>query len=200
MPYEVAGCSPVNFIVCKSFLLSFIHLFIHSFTHHVVRLMTDPYPFPKQAIHAARYNSSPFKFPYLPQRHPLATLTLILLTWRIRWAPRNASKWQMGFNLAFKMLTLSSSSLIYPCIQWVLGVSRPWREVNYSPPSNAEVENEWSYASIPLYASLEWTVTTLPFCNLYSLYTPLRVKDQFSHPCKIMKRSTKFSVIFHFLG
>jgi len=27
-------------------------------------------------------------------------LTLILLTWRIGWAPNNASKWQMGFNLA----------------------------------------------------------------------------------------------------
>jgi hypothetical protein len=25
-------------------------------------------------------------------------LTLILLTWRIWWAPNNASKWQMGFN------------------------------------------------------------------------------------------------------
>jgi len=25
-------------------------------------------------------------------------LTLILLTWRIWWAPNNASKWQMGFS------------------------------------------------------------------------------------------------------
>ena len=32
------------------------------------------------------------------------TLTLILLTWRIWWAPNNASKWQMGFNSAFKGL------------------------------------------------------------------------------------------------
>jgi len=32
------------------------------------------------------------------------TLTLILLTWRIWWAPNNASKWQMGFNVAFKGL------------------------------------------------------------------------------------------------
>ena len=31
-------------------------------------------------------------------------LTLTLLTWRIWWAPNNASKWQMGFNLAFKGL------------------------------------------------------------------------------------------------
>jgi len=31
-------------------------------------------------------------------------LTLILLTRRIWWAPTNASKWQMGFNSAFKGL------------------------------------------------------------------------------------------------
>ena len=37
---------------------------------------------------------------------PLCSLssTLILLTWRIWWAPNNASKWQMGFNLACKWL------------------------------------------------------------------------------------------------
>ena len=31
-------------------------------------------------------------------------LTLILLTWRIRWAPNNAIKRQIGFNSAFKGL------------------------------------------------------------------------------------------------
>jgi len=31
-------------------------------------------------------------------------LTLILLTWRIWWAPNNVSRWQMGFNSAFKGL------------------------------------------------------------------------------------------------
>ena len=35
------------------------------------------------------------------------TLTLILLTWRIWWAPNNASKLQMGFNSAFKGLNRS---------------------------------------------------------------------------------------------
>ena len=33
-------------------------------------------------------------------------LTLILLTWTIWRAPTNASKWRMGFNLAFKGLTM----------------------------------------------------------------------------------------------
>ena len=34
----------------------------------------------------------------------LLILTLIPLTWRIGWAPNNASKWQMVFNSAFKGL------------------------------------------------------------------------------------------------
>ena len=27
--------------------------------------------------------------------------------WNIGWAPKNASKWQMGFNWAFKVLTIA---------------------------------------------------------------------------------------------
>jgi hypothetical protein len=32
------------------------------------------------------------------------SLCFILLTWRMWWAPNNASRWQMGFNSAFKGL------------------------------------------------------------------------------------------------
>ena len=44
-----------------------------------------------------------------PVRRPVTApdwvlLTLTLLTWRIRWAPNNASRWQMGFNSVFKGL------------------------------------------------------------------------------------------------
>jgi len=35
-------------------------------------------------------------------------LTLILLTWKIWWAPNNARKWQMAFNLAFKGLSIDA--------------------------------------------------------------------------------------------
>jgi len=33
-------------------------------------------------------------------------LTLTPLTWRIWWAPTNASRWQIGFNSAFKGLNM----------------------------------------------------------------------------------------------
>jgi len=35
---------------------------------------------------------------------PLRNLTLNPLTWKTWWAPNNASRWQMGFNSAFKGL------------------------------------------------------------------------------------------------
>jgi len=37
-----------------------------------------------------------------PRDHWNQLLTLILLTWRIWWASNNASRWQTGFNSAFK--------------------------------------------------------------------------------------------------
>jgi len=37
-------------------------------------------------------------------RSVLSVLTLNPLTWKIWWAPSNASKWQMGINSAFKGL------------------------------------------------------------------------------------------------
>jgi len=41
---------------------------------------------------------------YATVKNAFTTLTLILLTWRIWRAPNNASKWQVGFNSAFKGL------------------------------------------------------------------------------------------------
>jgi hypothetical protein len=61
------------------------------------------------------------------------------------------SSWDLGF----------SSGSIQPLIEWVpgglpLGVKRQWREADHSPPSNAEVENAWSYTSTPQYFFMAW--------------------------------------------
>ena len=55
----------------------------------------------------------------LPAQYVLCNgyLTLILLTWRKWWTPNNASKWQMGFNSAFKGLILSTCRRWYKCAQ-----------------------------------------------------------------------------------
>jgi hypothetical protein len=39
------------------------------------------------------------------RQKPHIWLALILLMWRIGWAPNNASRWQIGFNSAFKGLS-----------------------------------------------------------------------------------------------
>jgi hypothetical protein len=48
-----------------------------------------------------------------------------------------------------------------PRIQWVpgalsLGVKRPEREADHSPPSSSEVKNAWNYTSTPQYAFMAW--------------------------------------------
>jgi hypothetical protein len=37
-----------------------------------------------------------------------------------------------------------------------LGIKRPEREADHSPPSSAEVKNAWSYTSIPQYVFMAW--------------------------------------------
>jgi hypothetical protein len=60
------------------------------------------------------------------------SLTFIQLTWRIWWAPNNASRWQMGFNsvlkelrtpgvdAGFSLLNLKSSPCCQPEISWTI--------------------------------------------------------------------------------
>ena len=50
------------------------------------------------------HNEKPHDLYSSPNLIRVIKLTLILLMWRIWWAPNNASKWQMGFNLVFKGL------------------------------------------------------------------------------------------------
>jgi len=45
---------------------------------------------------------------------------------------------------------------------YFLCVKLPENEVDHSPPSSAEVKNEWICASTPLYAFMAWTGITLP--------------------------------------
>ena len=59
------------------------------------------------------------------QRAVIEFLTLILLAWKIWWAPNNASKWQMGFNSAFKGLTEGK----VPPIESQTNASRLWWSV-----------------------------------------------------------------------
>jgi hypothetical protein len=57
-------------------------------------------------------------------------------------------------NFSLHHRVQNGSGPTQPPIQWVpgalsLGVKWPGREVDHSPPSSAEVKNEWSYTSTP---------------------------------------------------
>jgi hypothetical protein len=57
-------------------------------------------------------------------------------------------------NFFFTTVSRMALGPTQPPIQWVpgalsLGIKRPGREADHSPPSSAEVKNAWSYTSTP---------------------------------------------------
>ena len=97
----------------------------------------------------------------------LGCLTLNLPTWRIWWAPNNASKWQMGFNLAFKGLNKG--------IMWIKAALSKWgRGKLQSCGTHSELHKECAHR-MPCQEEA-MTITTASVLN-YEL--PSR-----SSPCK----------------
>jgi hypothetical protein len=62
------------------------------------------------------------------------------------------------------LFTAESRPALWPnqlLMQWVtgaisLGVKRPGREADYSPPSSVEAKNAWSYTSTTQYVFMAW--------------------------------------------
>jgi hypothetical protein len=48
-----------------------------------------------------------------------------------------------------------------------LGVKRPGREADHSPPSSAKVKNAWSYTSTPQYDFMAWCSVKANGLHLY---------------------------------
>jgi hypothetical protein len=68
-------------------------------------------------------------------------------------------RFPFSFKIAFTARTALGPT--QPPIQWVLealslGVKRPRREANHSPPSSAKVKNAWSYTSTSQYVFMAW--------------------------------------------
>ena len=85
------------------FLSSFLNKFV-SWPHADVYLNKFWLYLFHANIYFHLWTSLPIIRKILKQIYLYTILTLILLTWRIGWAPNNASRWQMGFNSAFKGL------------------------------------------------------------------------------------------------
>jgi len=107
-PYSSAGNHDffsIAFVVasyCPAFRLRHATQFqkLHCFTRQVVWPCAQPSSF------SWAWNQLGMNISHVDEFEVklYAFLTLILLTWRIWWAPNNASRWQMGFNSAFKEL------------------------------------------------------------------------------------------------
>ena len=83
----------------------------------------------------------------------LTYLSLILLTWRRWWVPNNASKWEMGFNLAFKGLKCIVLKPVSLNGIWSLKVGRIFAPFSYLMPLNFVCALLREYDSIMLVIS-----------------------------------------------
>jgi hypothetical protein len=74
-------------------------------------------------------------------------------------------------------------------IQWVsgalsLGVKRPGREADHSPPYSTKIKNAWSYTSTPQYAFMAW-------CSVK------KHRDNYTYTFTLEKRTTLEGVGFN---
>jgi len=100
------------------FKCPFLHLHTTAFTLHPWQVTLNSTQ--KHSIWTIRVNGHQFKLLHV-KHHNLnnsTPLTLILPMWRIWWAPNKASRWQMGFNLAFKGLISTTRSLYFKTYIW----------------------------------------------------------------------------------
>jgi hypothetical protein len=89
---DMVGCNISVWSRLKAISPSFVHLKCMSFAGPVLSLWSIKTTI-KYWIFTVR----------IPNWFRHSELTLILWTWKIGGAPNNASKWQMGFNPAFKL-------------------------------------------------------------------------------------------------
>jgi hypothetical protein len=105
------------------------------------------------------------------KRNPIIILSLFLRAVLAQSILRLATGWTVGV-LAFDyrrgpgiflFTTVSRMALgpIQPSIQWIpgtlsLGIKRPGRESDHSPPFSAAFKNAWRYTSTPQYVFMPW--------------------------------------------
>ena len=136
----------------------------------------------------------------------IKSLTLSQLTWKIRWTPNNASRWQVGFNSAFKgLIYISHLRLGFPgglCpsdfptntlymhyLHHTLYMPRPSHSSRFCHPNNIGPWEEIITLSLCSFFHSRVTSSLLGPSNLLStlfsdtlsLCSSLNVGDQFQH-------------------
>jgi hypothetical protein len=136
-------------------------------------------------IHSTLLSDCKFRKNWRSETH---SLTRTLLTWRIWWAPKNASKWQMGFNSAFERFIRVMQGIfagifrhLFPlqmhCVENNLNIMLLWiREFHeYQCEDDHTVcrGRKWNYfyaCTVKSCNSQKVKITTVSYVMMYNIY------------------------------
>jgi len=108
-------------------------------------------------------------------------LTLILLTWRIWWDSNNASRWQMGFNSAFKGLNNQHSHM----------QTHVWINTPRNSLYTIRQKRKFSAFLTPILLSTKW-------CLFHNLIFTVQIKlTLFINPALQFKHQTSHLKVMH---
>ena len=119
-------------------------------------------------------------------------LTLILLKWRIWWAPNNASRWQMGFNSAFKGL-IPICTLPRPALMQCVSL----RTLRKKKPKGRKYQtHQWTISPAGFNPLTILQITTLlPFTAAYTITSTnptLRLHTKDMHRWRVHTKEFKW--------
>jgi hypothetical protein len=103
-----------------------------------------------------------------------------------------------GGDREFYLFATASRPALGPThspIQWIPAalfreVKRPGRETDHCPPSGAEVENVWSYTSVPQYVFMAWCL--VKHGDNFTFYLYFAEVTTVSHKCSDILVSASF--------
>jgi hypothetical protein len=106
---------------------------------------------------------------YYESPSPLLTESILKLWWyrgRTKHTEHNIKFWNFVFKMPRPALGPTQPS-IQQVLDFSTGATATGREVVHSSPFSAELMNEWSYTSAPLYDFMAWRGTILPLSVSY---------------------------------
>ena len=126
-----------------TYILHFIFIFYILYLHFIFYIYILHFIFRSYILYLCLHFI--FRFYILNFIFQYISLNNTLLTWRIWWAPNNVSRWQMGFNSAFKGLSKKYKRCLLSLMHCQLHIKALLCSFNYSSCNKVVLDYKFIY-------------------------------------------------------